>query len=100
MRAAERAEFERWRRQRLPKISAAERLAMVAIELCRGRPLSAVKFRLATEGEEWRALWRRRGMAKRLLRRLIDAGLIEVVSLGPAVYRVTRLGRLTRRLRG
>jgi hypothetical protein len=33
----------------------------------------------------------------RVLRDLLSKGLIEVVSLGPAVYRVTKLGRLARR---
>ena len=37
-------------------------------------------------------------MKSRVLKRLITEGLIEVMGLGPAVYRVTKLGRMARSL--
>ena len=40
------------------------------------------------------------GNRRRVLRRLIADGLVEVLALSPAAYRVTKLGLLARRLRG
>ena len=99
------AEFERWRRKRLPKITDEQRVVMIAIDLAYGRPLSVVGFRMVAGGKRWRRpaagqQWRSKYNGAKALRVLLARGLIEVVSLGPAVYRVTRLGRLTRRLRG
>ena len=39
------------------------------------------------------------GNRVRVLRRLIADGLVEVLALSPAVYRVTKLGLVARRLR-
>jgi hypothetical protein len=40
------------------------------------------------------------GNRRRVLRRLIADGLVEVLALSPAAYRVTKLGLLAMRLRG
>ena len=90
-------EFERWRRRRLPLLTAQQRLVLAAIVLAAGRPLSEVSMREVGVMRDFDVRgWKRGGVFKRLL----AMGLIEVVSLSPAVYRVTRLGRLTRSLRG
>ena len=34
-----------------------------------------------------------------VLRKLVRLGLIEVVAMGPSVYRVTKLGEIVRRIR-
>jgi hypothetical protein len=85
-------EFERWRRSRAPRLTEAMRLALAAVELCGGGPLSARRFSRPGGGGAYR-------VEARVLRRLIREGLVQVMSLQPAVYRVTRLGRLARRLR-
>ena len=99
------AEFERWRRKRLPEITEEQRAVMTAIELACGRPLSLVGFRMVAGGKRWRRVasgadWRSKLDGAKAVRCLVRRGLMEVVGLGRAVYRVTRLGRLTRGLRG
>ena len=70
-------------------------MAMIdGIEAAGGRPISEVRF--LRGGRPYEIGDRSR---KRILVRLLRAGLIEVVGLGPSVYRVTRLGAIARRLR-
>jgi len=77
--------------RRVPELSDAMRLTLTAVELCAGAPL-------------WQRRFRRPGregyiVSPRALKRCIREGLVEVVSLAPAVYRVTRLGAIARKLR-
>ena len=64
------------------------------IEAAEGRPFSELRFLRAGQAYEIEDRSR-----KRILVRLLHERLIEVVSLSPAVYRVTRLGGIARRLR-
>ena len=88
-------EFERWQRGRVPRLTAGMRVMMAAVELAGSRPVSEVRFGRTQDRRAWVAGERK---AKRVLRELIGLGLIEVMSLSPARYRVTRLGRLAREL--
>ena len=103
MRRGERFErdVERLRRDegrfaRVPDLTVPMRLVLEAIELCNGLPLSEVGLS-RIGGGVWRIGLKNR---KRVLRRLLAEGLIEVMGASPAVYRVTTLGKITRRVRG
>ena len=89
--------IERWRRGRYPRLSEGMRRVLDAIELSPGGLLSEVNFRRYGGGGPWSASNRE---TKRLLRGLIELGLVEVMGISPGRYRVTRLGKLTRGLRG
>jgi hypothetical protein len=78
--------------RRIPVLTEGMRLTIAAIDLAGGRPLSEARFNRAGGGEDY-------AVQTRVLRDLLSKGLIEVVSLGPAVYRVTKLGRLARSMR-
>ena len=80
--------------RRIPRLSMAERLALEAILLAGGRSLSEVEFSGVNGGVGYCALWWKQAG---VLRGLIREGLVEVMSLGPAVYRVTKLGEIARR---
>ena len=91
-------EFERWRRRRLPQLTDPMRVMLRAIDLAGGDGLSAGNFR-RPGGQAWHCVFGK-GHGARVLRRLLALGLIEVMGVSPARYRVTRLGRLTVGLRG
>src|SRR5262245_39441710 len=76
----------------LPELTEGMRLALIAIELAAGRPLCEVKF-ARPDGEVG---YKARSVE---LRKLLRKGLIAVVSLSPAVYRITKLGRIAREFR-
>src|SRR6516165_428455 len=65
--------------RRVPEVTWEMHVHLAAIELAAGRPLCEVRFGNG-EGTEWRP-------DAGVLRRLIREGLIEVMGLGPAVYR-------------
>src|SRR5215472_2574028 len=77
------------RNRRVPELTVAMRLALAAIELCGGGPLSERRFNHPGGGPPYE-------VSARVLRRLIREGLIEVMGASPAVYRVTYLGRMAR----
>ena len=81
--------------RRVPSLSAGMMAMIDGIEAAGGRPFSQVRF--LRRGVAYEIEDRSR---KRILVRLLREGLIEVMGLSPAVYRVTELGRLARRLRG
>ena len=85
-------EFERWRKKRLLKLTLTQRLALEAVELSGGASFYQREVRFVIGGKSYR-------VTAGVLRFLIREGLVEVQALGPARYRVTRLGRLTRSLR-
>ena len=78
--------------RRVPELTEAMRLALAAIEIAGCRPLSEQRFRFPGDNGEYE-------VSAVVLQRLIRKGLIEVMGLGPAVYRVTKLGRLARSMR-
>ena len=82
--------------RRVPRLTEGRELVLEAIELG-GGIITERDFRHVSYGSVWRIGEKNR---KRVLRRLIGEGLIEVMGASPAVYRVTALGRLARRLRG
>ena len=66
------------------------RLALQWLEMLEGRPLCEhLNFRRMDEAE-------RRSIRPVVLKRLIREGLIEVMGLSPARYRVTKLGKVAR----
>ena len=77
--------------RKVPGLTLEMRLALDAVELCGGRAFCERSFVLF-----WGGGYR---VKSRVLKRLITEGLIEVMGLGPAVYRVTTLGRIARSLR-
>ena len=77
--------FGKPRLGRLPELTIPMLIALRAIELAGGRPLHAVRFRHPGDGKDYR-------VSTAVLRHLIRDGLIEVMGVAPAVYRVTRLG--------
>lgn len=83
----------------LPRLTAEQRVLMAAIDLAGGRPLCEVELR-HPDGREYTFTEWGEGQRVTAFRRLIRDGLVEVVSMGPAVYRVTRLGQAMRRVRG
>ena len=77
---------------RVPDLSDAMRLALQWLEVLGGRPLSEhPNFRREDEAE-------RRSIRPVVLKKLIREGLIEVMGLSPARYRVTKLGKFARSL--
>ena len=79
---------------RVPELSDAMRLALQWLEVLGGRPLSEhPNFRREDEAE-------RRSIRPVVLKKLIRLGLIEVMGLSPARYRVTKLGKVARSLGG
>ena len=77
---------------RVPDLSDAMRLALQWLEMLEGRPLCEhLNFRRMDEAE-------RRSIRPVVLKRLIREGLIEVMGLSPARYRVTKLGKVARSL--
>jgi hypothetical protein len=82
---------EEGRFARVPGLTLEMRLALDAVELCGGRAFCERSFVLFGGGGY--------RVKSRVLKRLIREGLIEVMGLGPAVYRVTKLGRIARSLR-
>ena len=80
--------------RRVPRLSVGMVAMIDGIEAAGGRPFSELKF--LRRGVPYEIEDRSR---KRILVRLLRQGLIEVVGLSPAVYRVTRLGGIARRLR-
>ena len=91
-----RLEFECWRRGRVPRLSRAQRVMLEAVELAENGALFRKIF--SAGGLRWHV--DATNTRKAVLRRLIGMGLVEVMGAGPARYRLTRLGRLTRELRG
>jgi hypothetical protein len=77
--------FGKPRLGRLPELTIPMLIALRAIELAGGRPLHAVRFRHPGDGKDYR-------VSTVVLRHLNRDGLIEVMGVAPAVYRVTRLG--------
>ena len=69
----------------VPRLTVGMREVLEAVERCEGRPLSEVRF--TRRGREWRVDTR---MMRRVMKRLLREGLIEVMGLGPAVYRLTK----------
>jgi hypothetical protein len=82
---------EEGRFARVPRLTLEMRLALDTVELCGGRAFCERSFVLFGGGGY--------RVKSRVLKRLIREGLIEVMGLGPAVYRVTKLGRIARSLR-
>jgi hypothetical protein len=80
--------------RRVPELTGPMRLALEAIELCNGRPLSEARFRRHADGDGVSVVQ----FSPRVLKRLICEGLIEVMGLAPAVYRLTKPGRVARSL--
>ena len=78
----------------VPRLSAGMMAMIDGIEAAGGRPFGELRF--LQHGRPYLIEDRSR---KRILVRLLHERLIEVVGLSPAVYRVTELGRLARRLR-
>jgi hypothetical protein len=78
----------------VPRLTVPMRVALEAIVLADGLPLVERDFVRA--GERWRLSASRSNV--RVLKRLLAEGLIEVMGLGPAVYRLTKLGRVARSL--
>ena len=75
---------------RVPDLSDAMRLALQWLEMLECRPLCEhPNFRQMDEAE-------RRSIRPVVLKRLIREGLIEVMGLSPARYRVTKLGKVAR----
>ena len=81
--------------RRVPRLRVGMAAMIDGVELAAGAPFSRLRFTLG--GRPYEIDDRSR---KRILVRLLHARLIEVVGLSPAVYRVTRLGKVARRLRG
>jgi hypothetical protein len=77
--------------RRIPELTEPMRLALTAIELCGGLPLAVRRLSRVGSSEPYE-------VDARVLKRLIRERLIEVVSLAPAVYRVTKLGRIAHSL--
>ena len=83
-------EFDRWLRHRVPRLTDAMRVGLKAVELAGGRPLCEMCFQHdGRNGYE---------VSAPVLKRLLRLRLIEVMGLGPAVYRLTKLGRVARSL--
>jgi hypothetical protein len=82
--------FPRSLGQRVPELTLPMRIALEAIELCAGEPFCGRQFRRPW-GDPYQI---RRGFCANRYGR----GLIEVMGLGPAVYRLTKLGRVARSL--
>jgi hypothetical protein len=84
--------FPRSPSQRVPALTEAMRLALEAVELAGGGVLCEPRVSRSGGGEAYE-------VDARVLKRLIREGLIEVMGLAPAVYRVMKLGRLARSMR-
>ena len=82
--------FPRSPGQRVPELTLPMRIALEAIELCAGEPFCGRQFR-RPGGDPYQ-------ITARILRKLLREGLIGVMGLGPAVYRLTKLGRVARSL--
>ena len=80
--------FPRSPGQRVPELTLPMRMALEAIELCAGEPFCGRQFR-RPGGDPYQ-------ITAGILRKLLREGLIEVMGLGPAVYRLTKLGRVAR----
>jgi hypothetical protein len=76
--------------RKVPELTLAMRIALEAIELCAGEPFCGRQFR-RPGGDPYQ-------ITAGILRKLLREGLIEVMELGPAVYRLTKLGRVARSL--
>jgi len=77
----------------VPALTEAMRLALEAVELAGGGALCERRVSRPVGGEAYE-------VDARILKQLIREGLIEVMGLAPAVYRVTKLGRLARKAAG
>ena len=86
----ERFDFDVSRRVTLPALTEDMRLVLDAIVICDGIALCDCSF---TRGGV------RYGISVHVLKHLLRDGLIEVMGLSPAVYRLTKLGRLARRFK-
>jgi hypothetical protein len=82
--------------RRIPKLTTPERLVLDAILVSIGGEFDLGRFKYL--GWDHRYRGKRLRPNRRILRQLLKEGLIEVMGLGPAVYRLTKPGRVARSL--